>query len=374
MTAPRTDGAADDSRRRWPARNVTRLLVGVLLAELLAWWWLRTGVWEKTGLGMTFWTAVLAVVAIILILWTAGRTLLRSRFRFSLRALLIAVGVLGVTAGWVGNILVQSRQRRATVARLLAAGAQVTYRNDDAPGLKALIGKEYFEDVIDIYWDSRGAARMELGHLKGLKRLESLCLVGPKVADADLVHLESLAALQDLALINTNVCGKGLDHLKGLASLRHLILHRFGGTKASAIELAHLSSFRQLERLTLIGMPVTDSQLVHLKPLGSLKRLSLDHTGVSDAGLRHLAELQNLEELSLVGTQVTDAGLRHLAELENLKELSVAGTQVTDAGLRHLQGLTSLRKLHLGGSPASEDGVKELQQALPNTLITQSPR
>src|SRR6476661_3465235 len=47
------------------------------------------------------------------------------RFRFSLRALLLATVVLGIFFGWLGNLLIRVRHQRKIVGQLTEMGAQV---------------------------------------------------------------------------------------------------------------------------------------------------------------------------------------------------------------------------------------------------------
>ena len=60
------------ARPRQRRYRLLPLLVTVLLAQMLAWWWLRTGVCEKTGMGPLFWMVVLAISGAAVFLSMAG--------------------------------------------------------------------------------------------------------------------------------------------------------------------------------------------------------------------------------------------------------------------------------------------------------------
>ncbi len=68
--------------------------------------------------------------------------------------------------------------------------------------------------------------------------------------------------------------------------------------------------FRDVRLLT--KEPITDDDLPGLWSLRECYYLDLDNTQVTDAGLKHLEGLSALESLSLYNTDVTDEGLRQL--------------------------------------------------------------
>ena len=83
-------------------------------------------------------------------------------------------------------------------------------------------------------------------------------------------------------LNGTRVSDAGLEHLKGLTRLQELCL---GGTKVSDAGLKHLKGLTQLKTLYLGQTAVGDTGLQYLKGLTQLKTLYLDQTKVSDAGV-----------------------------------------------------------------------------------------
>jgi hypothetical protein len=249
--------------------------------------------------------------------------------RFSVRASILLVLVVGAGLGWIVR---QAHIQRDAVAAIRKAGGTVAYNwewdhgkaipggRPQAPGrLVEFIGVDFFGHVTHV--DLSGSSRP---------------------ADTVLAEVGRLNQLQSLSLGFASVTDAGLVHLEGLTNLSFLVLN---GTQAA------------------------DAGLVQLKGLTESSRLWLKGTQVTDAGLLHLKGLTNLSGLVLNGTQVTDAGLVQLKGLKNLSVLWLEGTQVTDAGLVHLKGLTYLSGLVLNGTQVTDAGVSELKRALPSLTI-----
>jgi hypothetical protein len=198
--------------------------------------------------------------------------------RFSLRAMIVFVLLIGCGLGW----LVRSAHvQRDAVAAIRNAGGVVLYdwewnNGKSIPGgkpwapkwLVGLIGVDYFAHVTSVWLQQAptdGAIVQighltqlerlqlvvgfvsdgELAHLKGLTKLSNLCL--SNVSDAGLAHLKGLTKLTDLFLLDTQVTDAGLMHLKGLTSLRNLGI---GGTKVTDSEVKELT--RALPSLRII--------------------------------------------------------------------------------------------------------------------------
>ncbi len=189
------------------------------------------------------------------------------RFRFSLRGLMIAIGILAVGAGWLVH---RAHVQRDAVAAIERAGGEVMYDWQWRNGRKLpngrirwpnwlvdRIGVDFFADVTYVNLGIRGSDEL-LVQVRPLHRLEYLRLARAwKVSDEGLANLKGLTALQWLSLDETKIGDAGLAHLKDLKQLQTLLL---GLTK------------------------VTDAGLSHLKPLTRLKVLSLYFTSVSDHG------------------------------------------------------------------------------------------
>jgi len=366
------------------------VLAAVVLAGLIALGWLRSDMWKQTGLGVAFWAvAVIPVVALLLTAVLAA-SLVRSRLQFGLRSLLVAFTIIGVGLGWLGMFLNGTKQQRACVARLVAAGADVGYSGQNRRGLAQLLGRQYFSDADQVYWDCWGAGTPDLADLHGLKRLTLLWLVRTDIADGDLADLEPLSTLRDLSLAHSKISRDALTPLQQLPCLRSLCMADcrledgalaplsrltplqdldLRGSLVDDEALQHVKRLMNLTQLDLGATKITDDSLVHLKDLTQLETLTLGETQITDAGLQRLRGLEQLRSLELQNTQVGDAGMQHIAALTGLERLNLFGTLVSNAGLKHLEGLTRLRELNLAGTRVTDDGAQQLRQKLPNCQV-----
>jgi hypothetical protein len=213
--------------------------------------------------------------------------------RFSLRALIVLVLLIGLCLGW----LVRSAQvQRDAVAAIKKAGGSVRYDWDWSGGvimggkpwapkwIVDLIGADYFGHVATVTLTAK-ATDATLAHVGRLTRLDALFARSSSVSDTALVHLKALTNLSQLDLGSSQVTDAGLVHLKGL-------------TKLSLVWLR--------------GTHVTDAGVVDLKALTTLAYLELNGTHVTDAGLAHLKGLTKLSILEVYDTEVTDAGIDEL--------------------------------------------------------------
>ncbi len=366
-------------------------IVGVGLGWLIALWCLRSDMWKQTGLGVAFWAAVVIPVVTLLLAAVLVTSLVRSRFQFGLRSLLIAFTIAGLGLGWLGMFLNRTRQQRACVAKLVAAGAVVSYSGPkNRPGLVRFLGPEYFYHVFHVDWNCRGGGPPDLTYLHGLERLSDLSLFETNIGDGDLADLEPLSNLWNLSLVRTNISRDGLAPLQRLPGLRLLTLadcrledgalaplsrltplkgldlHR---SSVGDQELRDLKGLTSLAQLGLWDTKITNDGLVHLQHLTQLKRLELRDTQITAAGLEHLTVLKSLRGLGLGGTQVTDADMQHIAALTSLEWLELDDTSVGDAGLKRLVALTKLRKLQLVQTQVTDEGVRQLREKLPNCRV-----
>jgi hypothetical protein len=192
------------------------------------------------------------------------------RLRFSIRALVIFVLLIGGGLGWLVRSVRIQREAVATIKRLNGYvlydwqwknGRTIESGEPWAPGwLVDTFGVDYFGNV----------AKADLP---------------PGACDDDLIKVGRLGQLQDLSVSSPRITDAGLAHLQGLTNLSALVLN---------------------------GTQISDAGLPNLKGLTRLTFLDLDNTRVSDAGLPHLKRLTRLSLLGLWGTQVTDAGVKEL--------------------------------------------------------------
>jgi len=262
--------------------------------------------WLPTGYAVLLALASMAVVILFLFLWFAAALVLRRRFQYSFRTMLLGMLLASVGMSCLAVRLQQARRQRAALESLSALEANVVYDcESDLPDnviagpivlpseiawLRGFLGEDFFADAI------------------------RLTLFGLNTTDSDLRALKALPRLR--------------------------ALHVFCAKKITDAELEPVESLRQLEDLEL-GAPssVTDAGLQRLKALTRLKKLSISDSNITDVGLENLRALTRLRTLDLSGTKITDAGLKYLGALTQLQILNVEGCRVTHGGLAGLQKL-----------------------------------
>jgi hypothetical protein len=180
----------------------------------------------------------------------------RRFLRFSVRALIVLVLVIGA---WLGWIVRSARIQREAVAAIRRAGGAVEYDWQRTSGkstardtprapawLTDLIGVDHFGDVTTVTLrGATDAALAQVGRLTCLQTLE-LNSKQPPLSDAGRAHLEGLTNLSVLDLSATRVSDAGLAHLKRLTSLSELDLDDTKVSDAGLVYLARLTSLSVL--------------------------------------------------------------------------------------------------------------------------------
>jgi hypothetical protein len=250
----------------------------------------------------------------------------RRCLRFSTRALIATVLLIGAVVGWLVR---SARIQREAVEAILKAGGKVQYDWEWWHGkelkqgrpwgprwLVKLIGVDYFGHVTNVsllgYSPEADEAVVRVSRLPGLQRL---ALLGPSFDDADLARVEVLTDLESLTILSDQVTDAGAAHLRGLTKLTYL---------------------------------------------------SIEETKISDAGLEHLSGLTNIRILSLRDSQVAGPGFGNLQSLAQLASLNLGGCPIPDTGLTHLTSLTNLRLLCAYRTPVTRAGRNALMRAMPN--------
>lgn len=213
-------------------------------------------------------------------------------------------------------------------------------------------------------------------HLKGLKELESLHLVGHDVpADALMFpKLKSLAlgyaGPDDPRELGRDAIGDDVaKRIHALRALRDLELSYFA---VSDDGLKFVAGLPELRRLTLRSSRITDAGIDHFRYHKRLEHVTLRVAGATDKGLRHLAQVQSLTRLDLDGggRQFSMAGLQQLKYLPRLETLWLTNFDIPGGGYDGLKELRHLRELTLLRANITEMERDALAKALPNTRIS----
>ncbi len=359
-----TDAISTRRFRPTPDRCVLLLLLVEALLFLSN--WLGWPAWHK-GYAVLTGVAVVGAAMVLMLVWFVVASLLRWRFQFSVRCLLVLAAVVAMPCSWLA---VEMKRANGQMKEAEGVGsgylrydwevdADGNYREFAEPpqGPPAwvwnLFGRDFFADVVCVngFEMPGGEGKLTDAHLLHAGKLDQLRTVSiwsTGITDLGLKQLTGLGKLETLNLVCSNVTDIGLIHLEKLVRLRTLGL---AGTQVTDVGLQHIEGLVQLENLDLSQTAVTDGGLSHFRPMVHLKKLDLNHSGVTDVGLSHLVGLTQLQQLNLSCTQVTDAGLKYLAGLTRLQEIDLRLTEVTDEGVLKLQQTLPNCKIKLADDP-----------------------
>jgi hypothetical protein len=242
------------SKRHWyhltPARFFIGLLavqVFLLLSEQFQWFPFN----EKKGWTVLIAVGVVGVALLVMLVWGLVYLLLRRRFQFSFRSLLVFLVAVSVPLGWLTWETEKARRQREAVEGMLRFGASVCYdyqfdENGDWIGgekptrplsLRALAGDDFFCEVVRVScWNSEFGDN-DARNLNGMTTLKELWLNDAIVTDSGLEFLHEMKRLEELSLAGTLITDSGLKHINGLTNLRVLSLNRTRVTDEGAEKL-----------------------------------------------------------------------------------------------------------------------------------------
>ena len=356
------------------------------------------------------WLALLALPAGICE-WLLRRY--RPRLRFSLRSMLVVVGLAAALCGWFAV----ARNRANVQDALIASHGAIFWVERWGPKWLELIGADRYcrrivaveLEVFDDDNDRESEALFE--QIAQLPDLRYLSL------DADHLNPRRIKALSRLTRLETlwigvseltDDSGKALGSaLGGMRRLRTLtigpgIFDISDNDEGMPREcLAAIGAMNRLEHLHLEGRAIAREDLGLLTGMTNLKSLAinvfssgsgqggsnallpagfpllprlevLDLSGsdICDDDLRSLAALSKLRALNLVSTTVSEKGLAELAHVESFEELAIGlvGGTAWAAGLDSLLQIKSLKRLHIEGIDAEDLQSDQLRDQLSRDL------
>jgi hypothetical protein len=322
------------SNHRWYHLTPARLFIGLLavqvflfLSERFRWFPFN----EHKGWTVLIAVGVVGLAVVVMLVWGLVCLVLRRRFQFGVRSLLVFLVAVSVPLGWFAWAMEKAKRQREAVEAIRELGGYLTYdyqthdyqrhgkaELSTANWLRTLLGDDFFFEVAAVDCDYRALSDRDVVHLRQFTRVKWLMLDGTQVGDNFLAQVQNLP---------------------------------------------------ELRGISITGTQISDNGLAHLQRIGQLEVLILDDTHITDEGLKYLSNLTRLNGLYLDNTQISDGGLAYLTRMNKLEVLSASGTQITDDGLAHLKGLTKLELVRLIGTKLTEEGTGKLQQALPNCEI-----
>jgi hypothetical protein len=244
MTATEPQPAVPKPPLPWCRLTPGRCLAGLLAVEGLLWLSDRLA-WLPWHKGYAVLTAVVGLAAALLglFLWFAVALIFRSRFQFSIRSLLVLTLVVALPCSWLAVEMRVAKRQKEAVAGFRHAHANVTYQyGDDACAtyfvfeelgiyemsrpygpawLHDFLGMDFFNRVTRITVAENGGFRSDFG-------------------DDDLQGLDAVPDLRELNLLGVNLTDAGLDHLRGLRRLEALEIVGWRQSQFTAAGVAKL--------------------------------------------------------------------------------------------------------------------------------------
>ncbi len=327
----------------------------------------------------------------------------RRWLQYSLRAILLLMLVVAVSAWWFSVELGKARREEQAIAALqdeATYGLSIGYahqRNEDGaynPSVTAdnygtfreWLGDAFFDEPRAVNFSGEAFSDDAALRLRDLPTLEVLSIstmrepVSLEAAQsiAALSHLtrleimtsrwefssESLAALAPLPELENFVrVGVGSytasdveQFVVGKSKLRWL---QFSGCEFQPGAAAALAQLPSLQVLNLSSSQLTFADMEAFAE-SSLMQLNLTRTGIRDEDLKYVAAVPSLKSLLFRNDPITDEGLRELSALENLQTLILQNSKVTGVGFDSFSDSKSLQEVGLSDSQLSAEGFVAL--------------
>ena len=205
------------------------------------------------GLAVLIAVVSVGVFFLVMLGWFVLALVLRWRFQFSIRSLLVLVVAVALPFSWLATEMKAAGKQRELVGWVENVGYVYYHYEPDPFGkpvaqppspawLAELFGENFFADVTAVFFRGEISAtsgwnasedlcvqvalpqlhpgqRRRAGTFKEFTGLRVLNLDNTNVTDAGLAHLRGFTQLQELQLDNTQVSDAGLVNLQGLANL-----------------------------------------------------------------------------------------------------------------------------------------------------------
>lgn len=238
-TAP---ASTPNPKPRWYHLTPDRFILGLLLVEgclLLSerFGWFSFN--ERKGMTLLIAVGVLAVALLILLSWFIAALLLRRRFQYGLRSLLVLTVVVAGLCSWFAVKKGQARRQREAVAAIQKIDGLVFYdsplqRKFNRPSeilspewLRKILGQDFSDDVQEVNFNYS---------------------YSPLVTDAVLANVEKFDKIKWIYLPNAQVTEKMLVHFYGLKNLETIFLKHASVTKDDEKKLKEVLPTVQFKR------------------------------------------------------------------------------------------------------------------------------
>jgi hypothetical protein len=238
---------------------------------------------------------------------------------------------------------------------------ELSFRDSSKLGVAEwkLIGGLSELQKLTTYGGARGLNDETVGHLAGLRKLESLSTDGAQLSDVGLARLADITSLKSVAFF-------------------HLSFRKEGFT---GIGFSAWTKLTNLERLTVAGMSMGDDGFVEIGQLKSLREFRTWHTYRTEASHAELAKLPKLTSLKLgqrlphggAAQCLTDQSLATLAKIRTLESLEIGEARFTLESLKQLRSLPVLKRLKIVQTEIDAADIETLRSELPGVKVEFEP-
>jgi hypothetical protein len=240
----------------------------------------------------------------------------QSRFRISLKTLLLLFAVTSVLLFAFVRYAYPHLARRMAISRIGEAGASVYFYDDDDRGnFSTGERRRPWQVVAAVEIDSDAQAPNIVSAVRDIPEVENL-FVNSAVTDVGLVEIAKLqkhSSLQSLECFGTRITANGIAHL----------------AKLDWLVLLHINT-----------CPIGDQELQQIARLPGLKTLNLIEEGTpanpsrfKEAGYGAIGGMHGLETLWLVGHTLSDESAAELHKMTGLKTLRLSRCQISPAAV-----------------------------------------
>ena len=194
-----------EPKRRWFYPTPDWLVIGLLVVEFLLWLsnWLGWPSWHK-GYAVLASIAAVGQVLVLMFLWLIIALVVRWRFQFSIRSLLVLVVAVAMPFSWLAVEIKRANEQRGLMAEIVGWGGRFYYDwyfrttgpllwNKQPPEplwLREPLGDDFFSVVriVDLTWTNVGDKELE--RLKGLMQMKELAVDHSQVTAAGIKRLQ----------------------------------------------------------------------------------------------------------------------------------------------------------------------------------------
>lgn len=277
----------------------------------------------------------------------------RSRFRFSIRTVLLLFFALGALL----SLRQYSRAQSKLAEHWEARGARLDWDCTDTPQSSVIwliFGDNQYDDVNGVSFERDSISAVDVDSLQTYPHLIWLTFTDCTISDEAMQRIANLSRLRALRIVRSTVSPQRIEACAQLPRLTSLTLNEID---VSAVDLSKFTSIEQLEVRT---PTLRDSQLTQIARISALTSLTIENADMTDAGLAELSQLESLYSLTIHDSPITGTGLQAFAHHEKVLFLYLDGCNIDSAGCEAIGRIPALREVSLQRTSATKGDIVKL--------------